>query len=146
MPEEPYILSNSKSDTFGINIRAWCKEHEKYIEDHKDNMNPNKLLRRHEEKLRFLQHERLVHLIVTVMCVGIELFAIGLMFFLPYGNAYAAAFTLLFLILVGFYLRHYFFLENTVQHWYRISDELHQMIDERELEKKKSKKKLDKDI
>lgn len=78
-------MSNSKSDTFGINIRAWCKEHEKYIEDHKDNMNPNKLLRRHEEKLRFLQHERLVHLIVTVMCVGIELFAIGLMFFFHMG-------------------------------------------------------------
>lgn len=44
------MIANKRSDTFGINIRVWCQEHEKYIEDHKDNMNPNKLLRRHEDK------------------------------------------------------------------------------------------------
>ena len=28
------------------------------------------------------------------------------------------------------YLRHYFFLENTVQHWYHIAEELHDRAEE----------------
>ena len=33
---------------------------------------------------------------------------------------------LILLVLLAFYLRHYFFLENTVQHWYRTAEELHE--------------------
>ena len=37
---------------------------------------------------------------------------------------------LILLVLLIFYLRHYFFLENTVQHWYHIAEELHDRAEE----------------
>jgi hypothetical protein len=122
---------SGNNDKYGINIRQWCREHEEYIERHKDDADPERLLAWHQEKLRCLQHERLVHLVVTLMTVIIELFVIGLVFFLPEGNVYAAVFMLGMLILIAVYLRHYFFLENTVQHWYRIEEELYRRTEEK---------------
>ena len=46
------------SDKFGINIKQYCREHEAALREGKVS------LKQHLEKLRWLQHERLVHLIV----------------------------------------------------------------------------------
>lgn len=82
----------------------------------------DELIRNHLQKIQFMQHERLVHFLVTM------LFALGL--FLMMGTFLIAEtvllLPLLFLILVLLipYILHYYFLENAVQRMYRIYDEL----------------------
>lgn len=82
----------------------------------------DELIRTHLQKIEFMQHERLVHFLVTM------LFALGL--FLMMGTFLMAEtvllMPLLFLILILLipYILHYYFLENAVQKMYRIYDEL----------------------
>ncbi|MBQ4346507.1 MAG: hypothetical protein IJC75_05150 [Oscillospiraceae bacterium] len=82
----------------------------------------DELIRNHLQKIEFMQHERLVHFLVTM------LFSLGL--FLMMGTFLIAEtvllLPLLFLILVLLipYILHYYFLENSVQKMYKIYDEL----------------------
>ena len=87
-------------------------------------LTPEELLRLHRTKIQYLQHERLVHLIVLVMTVFGELFTIALVLALPETVPYSLIAMYGVLILLAFYFRHYFLLENTVQHWYRLDDEI----------------------
>lgn len=108
------------TDRFGINIKQYCREHEAALRD--GTVSPEQ----HREKLRWLQHERLVHLIVVVMVVIVELFTIDLAVLHPETNPLAGIVMLVLAILLGFYFYHYFFLENTVQRWYKLADRLRQ--------------------
>ncbi len=66
--------------------------------------------------IKFFQHERLIHLIVTVF-VGlgtILFFGIGLLT----DNLFFLILALITLILFAFYIFHYYFLENSVQKLY----------------------------
>jgi hypothetical protein len=100
-------------------------EHEKLLQS--SSPSPA-LLSLHLEKLRWLQHERLIHLIVVVMTVFIELFLVDLVVLHPDTNPLAAVLMLGFAVLLGFYFWHYFFLENTVQSWYRIAEEMREKV------------------
>lgn len=112
-------------DQFGIDMKKFCREHEAYIERQLAQGGPSdELLSLHLEKLRWLQHERLVHLIVTVMVVFVELFVVALVVLHPELGVLPAVIMLGLAVLLGFYFYHYFFLENTVQHWYRIAEKL----------------------
>ena len=73
-------------------------------------------------KIGFMQHERLVHLIVTVL-FALVMFLNLIIFFQTQINAFLAI-ILLCLILLIFYIAHYFFLENGVQQLYRIYDSI----------------------
>lgn len=108
-----------KSDTFGINVKQWCREHEAMLAARPATP---ELLALHREKTAILQHERLVHLIVTVMVVFVELFAVDLTLLHPQLGILPALIMLALAVLLGFYFYHYFFLENTVQRWYRLAD------------------------
>lgn len=114
-----------KSDKFGINMKKYCREHEAAvnaaIEEHAVT---DELLAEHQEKIHMLQHERLIHLIVTAMTVVVELFAVYLVLVHPDLGIGTAVFMLAFAVLLAFYFNYYFFLENTVQKWYIIEDEL----------------------
>ena len=68
--------------------------------------------------------ERLVHLIVTVMVVLCELFTVDLVLLHTELGIVPAVIMLGLAVLLGFYIRHCFFLENTVQRWYRIAEEM----------------------
>lgn len=68
------------------------------------------------QRIAFYQHERLVHLIVT-MSFGV-FFLISLALTLTVGGWGAAALTILFLGLLIPYIKHYYFLENSVQKMY----------------------------
>ena len=115
-----------KRDTFGINMKQYCREHEQSItaalmEKH---ITPE-LINVQREKIAILQHERLVHLIVTVMVVLVELFAVDLVLLHPETVGIPGTLVMLGLaVLLGFYFYHYFFLENTVQRWYKLLDEM----------------------
>ncbi len=112
-------------------MRKWCLEHERYIED-KLACDPDageiaEVKALHEKRLSWLMHERLIHLIVLFITVLLVLFSMSLILLLP-DTVYAAfpMFAITFILAV-FYVRHYFFLENTVQHWY----ELDELLDQR---------------
>ncbi len=109
------------SDTFGINIKEYCRNHEKMIAAAIDNCSvTEEIIGLHREKISIIQHERLVHLIVTVMVVLVELFVIDLTVLHPELGIIPPIIMLGLAILLGFYFYHYFFLENTLQHWYRL--------------------------
>lgn len=112
-------------DRFGINMKRWCREHEAYLAAH--DASPE-LLTLHLQKLGWLQHERLVHLIVTVMVVFTELFVVSLAVLHPELGPLPLALMLALAILLGFYFYHYFFLENTVQRWYKLADRLREAL------------------
>ena len=116
-------------DRFGINVKRYCRDHEKRM----TSLPPSQaLLEQHLQKLEWMQHERLVHLIVLVMTTLAELFTVDLALLHPETNPMAAMIMLCLTVLMAFYFAHYFFLENTVQHWYRLADELRVKLNSKE--------------
>jgi len=120
-----------KKDQFGINMKRFCRGHEAEVtEALASGDNLSAALTRHLEKLRWLQHERLIHLIVLVLTAFTTLFAAGLTMLHPEIGLAPAVALLILAVLLGFYFAHYFFLENTVQHWYRLAEQLMEAVDE----------------
>lgn len=118
-------MSSRRSDRYGINMKRFCRSHEAEVAGALARSGPSPaLLEAHLETLHWLQHERLIHLIVLVMTAAGELFAVDLALLHPETNPMAAVVMLGLAVLLGFYFAHYFFLENTTQHWYRIAGEL----------------------
>ncbi|WP_143807033.1 hypothetical protein [Papillibacter cinnamivorans] len=112
-----------KQDRFGINMKQFIRDHEEELRRGLENGEaPEKLMRLHREKLAWLQHERLVHLLVTLTTLLVFL-AVTVALVLNPGFVQGLLFLAVAVILI-FYLLHYFLLENSVQHWYRLSDEL----------------------
>ena len=77
----------------------------------------------HLTMIQFMQHERLIHFLVTM------LFSLG--FFIVLGifmlGEFISLFPLLILVLGLLipYVAHYYFLENSVQKMYKLHDEIH---------------------
>lgn len=74
------------------------------------------------EHIKFMQHERLIHLLVTILFSFLVMF--GIIGVLVYTNWMTILFTVLVLIPEIFYILHYYKLENGVQEMYRIYDRL----------------------
>ena len=68
------------------------------------------------QRIQFYQHERLIHLIVT-MSFGV-FFLIALSLYLTTRQIGTLILSVLFLILLVPYIKHYYFLENSVQKMY----------------------------
>lgn len=95
---------------------------------------PTKELRAyHRETLANFQHERLVHLIVTLFFTFITLALIALSFTLyftiPKGILIyfwpLSVADLILIITTGFYIKHYYTLENGVQILYKYTEKLY---------------------
>ena len=71
-------------------------------------------------KIMFFQHERLIHLIVTLF---FSLFAIVFMILGTLSYYFLIIFAIL-LVFVIFYIYHYYFLEKKVQYLYTVYDKL----------------------
>lgn len=114
-----------KENRFGINMKRFCREHEARVTAAVETGEATQeLLEEHLRMIAWVQHERLVHLIVTVMVVLCELFTVDLVLLHPELGIVPAVIMLGLAVLLGFYFWHYFFLENTVQRWYRIAEEM----------------------
>lgn len=85
----------------------------------------NLVLEEHLVQIGFFQHERLIHLLVTL---AFALFTLGgiLAVFLT-DELCAIVLTLLFLVLLIPYIRHYYLLENEVQKMYAQYDYILQL-------------------
>ncbi len=78
----------------------------------------------HLIKIEFFQHERLIHLLVT-LAYGIFLFLSVIIFTQIWIFVIVIYIALIFLL---FYVRHYFFLENHVQYLYKQYDQMQNII------------------
>ena len=96
----------------------------KYIDEllQKDNLDWDEVIREHLIQVSFFQHERLIHLIVTVTFAILEIIVIGLCVtaFSPGLGILALA----LLVLLIPYIRHYYILENEVQKMYAQYDRM----------------------
>ena len=121
-------------ETFGINMKTFLRSHEAEVRTALEGgrVTPA-LLAKHREKLGWLQHERLVHLIVLVLTCLAELFCVDLALLHPEVGTGAAVAMLCLAVLLGFYFAHYFLLENTVQRWYLLTASLLDALEGREL-------------
>lgn len=81
-----------------------------------------KIMAEHKDKIAFMQHERLVHFLVTMMFAVILVIFVGV--HLVTENILVSLLVVIITVLLGFYIKHYYFLENTVQEMYRIYDEI----------------------
>lgn len=79
----------------------------------------------HQERLHYLQQERLIHLLVTLFFVSLTLF---LFFIIAQGlvSISLVAMLIICLPLTLAYVFHYYYLENTCQRWYKLADQLWQ--------------------
>ena len=100
----------------------------------KEDVNWEKILEEHLTQVAFFQHERLIHLIVTVLFAMLEIMSIlgtVILSAMESGNIAMSLLTILLLILLIPYIRHYYILENEVQKMYVQYDKLLEKIEEK---------------
>lgn len=81
-----------------------------------------RLKREHLTQISFFQHERLIHLIVTVTFALLEIIAVLIAMSFP--GISSLLLVLVILVLLIPYIRHYYILENEVQKMYVQYDKL----------------------
>ena len=98
-----------------MNIKKYMNEHEFYIKEQLllkgNNPDWNNLKEKHERMIRYMQHERLIHLLVTLAVGVFLLITIRMILTLSYPQLIILAG--LFLILLAPYLFHYFIIDST---------------------------------
>lgn len=80
----------------------------------------------HLVQVSFFQHERLIHLIVTVLFALLEVISLVMVMMSP--ELFTLLLTVTVLILLLPYIRHYYILENEVQKMYKQYDKLSREI------------------
>lgn len=101
----------------------YVKEIDKKIKDKKITEQD---IENHLTKIQFFQHERLIHLLVTLF-YGVFVF---LSVIISFKTWLFLIILYLALIILIFYVRHYFFLENHVQYLYKQYDKMKNIINE----------------
>lgn len=121
-------MDEEKTGTgFGIHLRDYCAAHEDFVSVSLEGEGDfHALLLEHERRIHWLQHERLVHLIVTAIVSVLFLFLIWL--FIVLESQLVIILIVVVLVLLVMYIRHYFFLENTVQAWYKLYDRIYSKL------------------
>lgn len=106
----------------------YMKTHENLISElSKDPSNIDFLKKYHKMQIEIIQHERLIHLLVTLF-FGL-FFLISILFVVVFEKVILLSLAALFLILLIPYVFHYYKLENGIQRWYTIYNEM--IFDER---------------
>lgn len=81
----------------------------------------------HDTQIRYMQHERLIHLIVMMFVATFFLLSLG--YVLGHSSWPGLALVSLLLILTSAYVVHYFRLENGVQRWYHLASQIDRRLD-----------------
>ncbi|MCX5975377.1 MAG: hypothetical protein NTV33_00715 [Coprothermobacterota bacterium] len=104
----------------------YLREHEQYISRVLTTAPPGldwlALLAFHRAQVQFLQHERLVHLLVMLAFALFTLAALSAFLFLP--SVTTGALAGILILLLAAYVIHYYKLENGVQRLYRLDRQL----------------------
>jgi len=108
----------------------YMKKHESYVNDmlqkSPDGEALNELLIYHDKQIQWMQHERLIHLIVTLFVCLFTLIVFGYAVIIT--SVPALILFAILLALSGPYLLHYYRLENGVQKWYEISNQIRKAL------------------
>jgi hypothetical protein len=109
---------------------GYMKKHESYVQEMLekacDDRELRELLAYHDKQIQWMQHERLIHLIVMLFVCLFMLLVLG--FTIMHMSIASLILSVLLLILSTAYIFHYFRLENGVQRWYGISDKIRQRL------------------
>ncbi len=81
-----------------------------------------KVIQEHLIQIGFFQHERLIHLIVTITFAILEVISLGLT--VIQASPLIGVLAILLLVLLIPYVRHYYILENEVQKMYAQYDKM----------------------
>jgi hypothetical protein len=107
-------------------MQEYLKQHEDFIRrqlasagDGEDWM---RLARFHRTQIGYMQHERLIHLLVTLFFALCAL--VALIVIVAHPQVLAGVLLLLLLALLVPYIVHYYRLENGVQRWYHLANEI----------------------
>lgn len=112
-------------------MKKYLEAYLEYITSEIERSDPGKsfakLKNEHMVQIGFMQHERLIHLIVTC------LFAVALVISVSvFSMTCQMAFGLLSVLIIALlapYIRHYYFLENSVQKMYEIYNRLEELAE-----------------
>ncbi|MCR5419680.1 MAG: hypothetical protein K6E98_01575 [Lachnospiraceae bacterium] len=80
------------------------------------------IIEEHLIQIGFFQHERLIHLIVTMLFAILTFMAVGV--YIVSGAVYMLALIAILLVLLVPYIMHYYLLENETQKMYGQYDEM----------------------
>ncbi|MBR6242025.1 MAG: hypothetical protein IKQ90_00860 [Ruminococcus sp.] len=106
-------------------LTAYMELTEKRLSECKDLAGIEEILAEHKDKIAFMQHERIVHFLVTMMFALI--LTIFMCAFLFSDNMKLLVLVTMIIVLLAFYIKHYYFLENTVQKMYKVYDRMLEM-------------------
>ena len=101
-------------------LKAYMKSAEERLSKCSSMSEWQKMFDEHKDKIAFMQHERIVHFLVTMMFALIMTILICTMLFTQ--NLAILLLVTIIVVLVAFYIKHYYFLENTVQKMYKVYD------------------------
>ncbi|MDF2685876.1 MAG: hypothetical protein K0S55_1057 [Clostridia bacterium] len=100
-------------------MSGYIKKYDKYIKSVLENSSIagyDKIIETHLIQIRFLQHERIIHLLVTLFFALFLFISFAVALFTSNFLFYVISFILMVVLI--FYIFHYYLLENTVQRWY----------------------------
>ncbi|WP_010248601.1 hypothetical protein [Acetivibrio cellulolyticus] len=103
----------------------YLKNHEKFVTEaleKNEDFDWEWLRDYHKTQIEYLQHERLIHLMVTLAFA--LLFVTTIMFAVCFEKIIILPVSLLLLVLLVPYIAHYFKLENGVQRWYGLYNKI----------------------
>jgi hypothetical protein len=104
----------------------YMKKHENYLRDMLEKNPDEKILKElfqyHDKQIQWMQHERLVHLIVMLFVCLFTLLIFG--FAVIRTSVPSLILSVILLGLSIAYIIHYYRLENGVQKWYLIANEI----------------------
>lgn len=103
-------------------LKKYMEETQRRLRGYADLAELEEIFLEHKDKIAFMQHERIVHFLVTMMFAIV--LAIFMCAFLFTENPALMLLVVIIMVLLGFYIKHYYFLENTVQKMYRLYDEM----------------------
>ena len=103
-------------------LKKYMKNINERLADYSSREELEEIFSEHKDKIAFMQHERIVHFLVTMMFAVILTIFMAAVLFLE--NLMLLVLVTMIIILLGFYIKHYYFLENTVQEMYRVYDRI----------------------
>lgn len=111
------ITMEKRIKTYLLLTEEWLQNKDKSSEQEREKFRQEYLVH-----LSFYQHERLVHLLVTILFAILTFLSIGIAIVGEYPAMYLVT-AALFVLLIP-YIRHYYFLENSVQKMYDLYEKL----------------------
>lgn len=103
-------------------ILAYCTQLDLLLQQSPEGEDWNAVREKHLTYLAFFQHERLIHLLVTMLVAILLMIALGIG--LLGENPAMLAVGIVLLLLFIPYIAHYYFLENKVQYMYTQYDRI----------------------